>query len=155
MHVGALHLLDADASADTLFEAIGRHLKSRLSASPVFTRRLRTLPLAIANPVWIDASPDLSHHFQRVRLPAPGTRRQLDAVVSRLHGQRLDRRRPLWQFVLIDGLEDGGCAFYTKVHHAAIDGAAGVALAYALLDDSPVAAYDPAGLLNRLLARMR
>jgi WS/DGAT/MGAT family acyltransferase len=143
MHVGALHLLDADVSADALFEAIGRHLRARLSASPVFTRRLRAVPLAIANPLWIDASPDLSHHFQRVRLPAPGTRRQLDAVVSRLHAQRLDRRRPLWQFVLIEGLDDGGCAFYTKVHHAAIDGAAGVALAQALLDASPVTA-DPA-----------
>ena len=144
MHVGALHLLDSDAPADTLFEAIGRHLRARLSASPVFTRRLRGLPLAFANPVWIDASPDLSHHVQRLRLPVPGTRRQLEAAVSRLHAQRLDRRRPLWQFVLIDGLEDGGCAFYTKVHHAAIDGAAGVALAQALLDAAPVAAQAPA-----------
>jgi len=145
MHVGALHLLDFDGSADALYAAIGAHLEARLLATPVFTRRLRTLPLGFANPVWVDAAPDLAHHFQRLRLPPPGTRRQLEALVSRLHAQRLDRRRPLWQFALIEGLDDGGCAFYTKVHHAAIDGAAGVALAQALLDDSaePAARLQP------------
>ena len=137
MHVGALHLLDAPEDGSDLFAAIRRHLAARLSASPVFTRRLRALPLAIANPVWIGGRVDLSQHLKRVRLPAPGTLRQLEALVARLHAQRLDRGRPLWQFVLIEGLADGGYAFYTKVHHAAIDGAAGVALAQALLDPAP------------------
>jgi len=136
MHVGALHLLDAPTDTD-LFAAIERHLAARLSASPVFRRRLCTLPLAIANPMWIDGRVDLSQHLKRVRLPPPGTLRQLEATVSRLHAQRLDRARPLWQFVLIEGLADGGCAFYTKVHHAAIDGVAGVALAQALFDTAP------------------
>ena len=139
MHVGALHLLDAPEGGGDLFAAIRTHLATRLSASPVFTRCLRALPLALANPVWIDGRVDLSHHLKRARLPAPGSLRQLEALVARLHTQRLDRRRPLWQFVLIEGLADGGYAFYTKVHHAAIDGAAGVALAQALLDPAPVA----------------
>ncbi len=163
MHVGALHLLDFDGPADALYAAVGGHLEARLSATPVFTRRLRTLPLGFANPVWVDAVPDLAHHFQRLRLPPPGTRRQLAALVSQLHAQRLDRRRPLWQFVLIEGLDDGGCAFYTKVHHAAIDGAAGVALAQALLDDSPepaarprlkLAAHSPPGAADLIAAAL-
>jgi len=141
MHVGALHLLDPLADGSEPFDAVRRHLAGRMSASPVFTRRLRTLPLSIANPVWIDSRVDLSRHLKRVRLPAPGTLRQLEEVVARLHAQRLDRRWPLWQFVVIEGLADGGWAFYTKLHHAAIDGAAGVALAQALLDGEP----SPAG----------
>lgn len=137
MHVGALHLLDEPAGGGDLFAAVRRHVAARLGTSPVFTRRLRTLPLAVANPVWVDAHVDLSHHLKRVRLPAPGTVEQLEAMVSRLHAQRLDRGRPLWQFFLIEGLAGGGHAFYTKLHHAAIDGAAGVALALALLDSEP------------------
>jgi len=140
MHVGALHLLDAPADGGDLFSVIRRHLAERLATSPVFTRRLRTLPLAVANPVWVDGRVDMSHHLKRVRLPAPGTLRELETTVARLHGQRLDRRRPLWQFFLIEGLADGGYALYSKLHHAAIDGAAGVVLAQALLDVEPDAA---------------
>jgi WS/DGAT/MGAT family acyltransferase len=140
MHVGALHLLDAAHDGGDLFAAVRSHVAARLANSPVFTRRLRTLPLGIANPLWVDASVDLAYHLRRVRLPAPGGQRELEAAVARLHGQRLDRGRPLWQFHLIEGLAGGGYAFYTKVHHAAIDGAAGVALAQALLDATPTPA---------------
>jgi len=143
MHVGALHLLDAPAGGGDLYAAVRRHLEARLASSAVFTRRLRELPLAVANPVWVQGRVDMAHHLKRVRLPAPGTLRQLEATVARLHAQRLDRRRPLWQFFLLEGLADGGCALYSKLHHAAIDGAAGVVLAQALLDASPEGAGAP------------
>ncbi len=141
MHVGALHLLDAPADDHDFFATVGRHIDARLATLPVFTRRLGTLPLALANPLWIDGGRvDMSYHLKRLRLPPPGTLRELETAVARLHAQRLDRRRPLWQFVLIDGLAGGGYALYSKLHHAAIDGAAGVALAQALLDAGPGAA---------------
>jgi len=140
MHVGALHLLDAPAGGGDLYDAVRRHLAARLAVSPLFTRRLRRLPLDLANPVWIDGEVDLNHHLQRLRLPAPGSQHQLWATVARLHAQPLERSRPLWRFHLIEGLAGGGCAFYSKVHHAAIDGAAGVALAQLLLDAQPAAA---------------
>jgi WS/DGAT/MGAT family acyltransferase len=137
MHVGALHLLDAPAGGDDLYAAVRRHLEARLASSPVFTRVLRELPLAMANPIWVPGRVDMDHHLKRVRLPPPGTLRQLEATVARLHAQRLDRGRPLWQFFLVEGLADGGWALYSKLHHAAIDGAAGVVLAQALLDVAP------------------
>jgi WS/DGAT/MGAT family acyltransferase len=150
MHVGALSLLDAPAGSTDVFDSIRRHVEARLLLSPVFTRRLLQAPLAIANPVWIDGGDvDLEHHLKHVRLPAPGTRLQLEAAVARLHAQRLDRRRPLWQFFLIDGLADGSCAFYSKIHHAAVDGAAGVALAQVLLDTSPISPV-PAAPIRRI-----
>jgi WS/DGAT/MGAT family acyltransferase len=71
-------------------------------------------------------------------LPAPGTPAQLEASVGHLHGQLLDRSRPLWRLYVIVGLQSGQVAYYVKVHHAAVDGMAGVLLAQALFDLGPV-----------------
>jgi diacylglycerol O-acyltransferase / wax synthase len=49
----------------------------------------------------------------------------------------MDRDRPLWQFTIIEGLASGEVAFYAKIHHAALDGQGGVALAQAILDVEP------------------
>ena len=49
-------------------------------------------------------------------------------MVSRLHGGHLDRAYPLWRIYLIEGLEDGRIAVYLKIHHAVVDGVAGIRL---------------------------
>jgi WS/DGAT/MGAT family acyltransferase len=137
MHVGAVHLLEHPPRGDFLAR-VRRHVASRLHLSPVFTRQLATMPLDFANPVWVRADQvDIERHVVRVVLPQPGTMAQLEAAVARLHAQPLDRSRPLWRFHVIEGLQNGGLAFYTKVHHATLDGASGVVLAQALLDLSP------------------
>jgi WS/DGAT/MGAT family acyltransferase len=61
-------------------------------------------------------------HCHRHTLPAPGTDRQLFDFVCRLHEERLDRSRPLWEVHAIDGLERGRVAVYMKIHHGMIDG---------------------------------
>jgi diacylglycerol O-acyltransferase len=70
-------------------------------------------------------------------LPKPGTMAQMEALAARLHSMLLDRSRPLWEFYIIEGLADGRIGFYGKVHHAAVDGQAGVALATSLFDITP------------------
>ena len=139
MHVGAVHLLERPKGARTDFcDAVKRHVAKRLPLSPVFTRQLATMPLNFANPVWVRADAvDLDRHIHRIRLPKPGTRRQFEAAVARLHAKCLPRDRPLWAFHVIEGLQSGEIGFYTKIHHATLDGAAGVALAQALLDVTP------------------
>ena len=139
MHVGALSLLEAaSGERDDFVARVRSHIGDRLHLLPVLTRRLEPMPLGFANPVWVQADDvDLDAHVRRIRLPAPGTHAQLEAAVARLHGQRLDRARPLWMLHVIEGLESGQRAVYTKVHHAAVDGAAGAALAQALFDPSP------------------
>ena len=138
MHVGAVHLLERPRRGGDFLARVRRHVAQRLHLSPVFTRQLASMPLDFANPVWVRADAvDLERHVVRVTLPAPGSLAQLEAAVARLHAQPLDRTRPLWRFHVIEGLQDGGLAFYTKIHHATLDGASGVALAHALLDLAP------------------
>lgn len=139
MHVGSLILLDTPpAQRGKLAGAIRKHIAGRLHLAPLFTRRLQFMPFDLANPVWLDAGEiDLDYHIVSKQLPKPGTRAQLERVVAKLHEGTLDRARPLWQFAIIEGLKGGETAFYARVHHAALDGQGGVALAQAVLDTEP------------------
>jgi diacylglycerol O-acyltransferase / wax synthase len=139
MHVASLHLFDLPAGYEGDFTAdVRRQLRRRLPLAPVFTRKLATMVLQFANPVWIEADQvDLDYHVQQVVLPSPGNPAQLEDSVGQLHAQLLDRSRPLWRLYVIVGLQSGQVGYYIKVHHAAVDGLAGVLLAQALFDLSP------------------
>ena len=141
MHVGSLHLFDLPSGYRGDFHAaIKRQMKTRIHLAPVFTRKLAPMPLQFANPAWIEEDKvDLDYHVQRVTLPSPGTQAQLEDCAGRLHSELLDRSRPLWRLVVIDGLQTGQAAYYIKVHHAVLDGQAGVLLASALFDLTPKA----------------
>ena len=136
MHVGSVHLYELPRGQRTdFFERARRHLEGRLHLTPVFRRRLATLPFELAGPMWVEDQPvDLDYHLRRIVLPKPGTLATLEARVAALHSELLDRGHPLWMFYLIEGLASGRVAWYSKVHHASLDGAAGVQLANALLD---------------------
>ncbi|HMO47314.1 MAG TPA: wax ester/triacylglycerol synthase family O-acyltransferase [Rubrivivax sp.] len=140
MHVGSLHHYQLpEGYQGNWYEDVKAHLSKRLHLAPVFTRKLALMPFDLANPVWIeDDDIDLDYHIRHTVLPKPGTRAQLEALAARLHSSLLDRSRPLWEFYVIEGLADGTMGFYCKVHHAAIDGQAGVALGNAMLDVTPV-----------------
>jgi WS/DGAT/MGAT family acyltransferase len=142
MHVGSLSLLELPPGYRGDFSREVRKLiGARLHLADAFRRRLVGMPLGLANPAWLRTTNiDLDHHIRRVTLPRPGTLAQLEACVGRLHAQLLDRARPLWELVVIDGLGGalkGHVGYYAKVHHAAIDGQAGVALVQAILDPTP------------------
>ncbi|HJV69617.1 wax ester/triacylglycerol synthase family O-acyltransferase [Ideonella sp.] len=147
MHVGSLLVLDLpEGYTGDFYEDVKRHVATRLHLAKVFQRKLALMPFELANPVWVDDEDlDLDHHIRHIIVPRPGTREQLERLVGRLHSPLLDRSRPLWEMVVIEGLATGQVAVYTKVHHAAIDGQAGVALAAALLDlsDTPRVVKPP------------
>ncbi|MEP7181953.1 MAG: wax ester/triacylglycerol synthase family O-acyltransferase [Betaproteobacteria bacterium] len=148
MHVGSLHLIDLPAGHEGDFHAdVMALIAARLHQVPVFRRRLAPMTLQFANPVWVeDAGVDLAAHVRRVRLPRPGTQAQLEACVADLHAETLDRGRPLWMIYVIDGLARGQAACYLKIHHAVLDGAAGVALARTLFDVAPGNRPDARGV---------
>jgi diacylglycerol O-acyltransferase / wax synthase len=139
MHVASVSLFDRPPNDRRDFHAeVKRQLARRLHLAPVLHRKLAPMPLQFANPVWVEEDAvDLDHHVQRVTLPPPGSMTQFDDCVGRLHGELLDRSRPLWRLFVIDGLASGQVGYYFKAHHAALDGQAGIALARTLFDPSP------------------
>ena len=140
MHVGSLNLFEPPVgySGEGYYEAVKAHVAKRMHMAPVFTRKLALMPFDLANPVWIhDDDIDIDYHVRYMVLPKPGTLGQLEALAARLHSMLLDRSRPLWEFYVIEGLADGRIGFYGKVHHAAVDGQAGVAMATSLFDLTP------------------
>jgi WS/DGAT/MGAT family acyltransferase len=139
MHVASLHLFEpSGGDSERLAAALTRQLRRRLHRVPVFQLKLATMPLQFSNPVWVqDDAVDLGHHVQRMTLPPPGTLAQLEDCAAQLHAEPLDRSRPLWRMVVIDGLESRQVGLYIQIHHAVLDGQAGVLLAQALFDRTP------------------
>ncbi len=139
MHVAGLTLFDLPESYRGRFHQIYRDfLHGRLHVTDLFTRKLANTALALDHPSWIpDEQFDYDYHVRGLILPAPGTFAQLEQAVARLHGERMDRTRPLWQFTVIEGLENGQGALYSKVHHSGLDGGAGMLLTQAMYDVTP------------------
>ena len=91
-----------------------------------------------------DDNIDLSYHVRFAMLPQPGNESQLLHFVEHQHETLLDRNRPLWEMVLIDGLEDNKFAIYLKAHHAFTDGAKANQLLMSYLSnrtDTPMTAF--------------
>src|SRR5205807_918090 len=79
----------------------------------------------------------LSYHVRHTALPRPGSEEKLKRMTGRVFSQALDRRRPLWEIWLVEGLDGGRFALLSKTHHALVDGVSGVDIATVLFDSSP------------------
>jgi WS/DGAT/MGAT family acyltransferase len=60
---------------------------------------------------------------------------EFEARTDELLSSPLPRARPLWQFSFVPRLEDGRAAIMCKVHHAMVDGVAGMEIVAALFSD--------------------
>jgi len=146
MHVASVMVLDpSTADGGVTLERVKEVYGSRLHLAPPFRRRLAEVPFGLHHPLWIeDPDFDIDRHVRSIAVPAPGDGRALSTLVGHLSSIPLDRRRPLWEVWVIEGLADGKVAVLSKVHHAAIDGASGNELTVALLDLSPeIAVHEP------------
>ena len=139
MHIGSLHVMDLpEGYQGDFYEDAKAHMAGRLHLADAFTRKLALMPFDISNPVWVtDEDVDIDYHVRHITLPKPGTNRQLQQYVARLHSSLLDRSRPLWEFYIIDGLRSGQVALYAKTHHARIDGQSALAMGAAMFDQAP------------------
>jgi WS/DGAT/MGAT family acyltransferase len=139
MHVGALFVLDPGSreAGRSFFRRFKAEIGARLDRSEVFTRRVATLPLNLANPMWVESDPDLDYHVRRTVLPEPGSQHQLEECVADLHTPPMDRDRPLWELHVIEGLEHGRVALYVKTHHAGLDGASAQLFLRSFVDTTP------------------
>jgi diacylglycerol O-acyltransferase len=158
MHVGSLQLYELPKGFKGSFhKAMQKHIASRMHLAPVFTRRLAFMPFDLGHPIWVEADHvDLDFHIRKVA-GARMSVRQAEAMAAKLHGQLIDRGHPLWEFHVFENVtpprgmavEGKLVAFYSKIHHAALDGKGGTVLANAVLDLTPVPREvpppDPAG----------
>ena len=139
MHVGAVVVFEGapffDADGSFRIDAVRSRVAERLHLLPRLRRRVLPVPLELGRPFWVDDPDfDIADHVRVERLDAPGDRAALEAFADRANMELLDRHRPLWELVFVTGLDDGNVAMVEKVHHAMVDGVAGVDLASVLLD---------------------
>jgi diacylglycerol O-acyltransferase / wax synthase len=120
-------------SAAVSRKALMKHMASKLSVSPIFTRKVHRLPLDFDYPYWIeDESFELLYHVREKAMPLGGSWSDFCALVSGVHSQPLNQNHPLWEMTLvpqlknIPGLPPMCFAILGKFHHVAIDGATGM-----------------------------
>jgi WS/DGAT/MGAT family acyltransferase len=141
MHVGGVNLYTLPEGVDEQewMSGLRELLTKEVALRHPFGQRLKMTALGMAGPIYWEEDPnlDMHYHVRHSALPKPGLYRELFALVSRLHSTLLDRSRPLWEFHLIEGLQDRQFAIYTKFHHCAIDGAGSMHLQNSMHSNSP------------------
>ena len=134
MHVGGVLVFDGRIER----EAVVHRVRERIHLIPRYTMRLDSAPLGLANPVWVeDGGFDVDRHVRRAALPSPGGDAELCELVGEAMSDRLDRSRPLWQLLVVEGLEGGRSALVARMHHALVDGIAAVDVGTVILDPTP------------------
>jgi diacylglycerol O-acyltransferase len=133
MHVGGLFLFQIpDNAPETFIQDLVTDIRnSKCKPIPPFNNKLNGL-------LWDeDEEFDLDHHFRHIALPHPGRIRELLTYISQEHSALIDRAKPLWTCHIIEGIEGNRFAMYFKIHHAMVDGIAGMRLVEKSLSHDP------------------
>ena len=140
MHIGGVLVFDPLPGGGTpTLAQVRRHLERRLGELPRYRQRLSSRTTGGLHwPSWVpDEHFDIAVHVTRAALPKPGGERELLTWAADFWSHRLDRGRPLWRVVLLQGLAGGRWALVTKTHHCLVDGVGSVDAGTVLLDAEP------------------
>jgi len=140
MHIGAALVFAAPPSGETpTLGELREHLDQRLDLLPRYRQKLDAPRTGgFAWPCWErDQRFELGAHVRHATLPAPGDEREFLDWISDFYSHRLDRSRPLWEIVLLDGLANDRWALVWKTHHCLVDGVGSVGIVDLLLDSDP------------------
>jgi len=137
MHIGNLQIYTLPKGAKANYiTALTDSLRDVSELASPFDNVLSNPNPTIKFPNWLKANNvDMEYHVRHVALPKPGNDENLHTLVSSIHSQSLDRSRPLWEVYVIEGLENSRFAILFKIHHACIDGVAGMRLMQASLSE--------------------
>jgi diacylglycerol O-acyltransferase / wax synthase len=112
-----------------------RRMERATMAVDRLRQRVQPMPVNLTAPMWVDdVNFDINYHVRHMALPKPGSLRQLLDLASLIACDPFERTRPLWQFVVIDGLRGGKSALVQKLHHTIADGETSVKLSLQFLD---------------------
>ena len=149
MHICAVMLYDTGGKrgATRLFDALESDFERVIDQHfPILRCRLDEVALQLDKAYWVeDTHFSLSYHIARVALPKPQNWQELYRLIGQFHAQPLDRAKPLWQVLLVEGLDAlegiprGSTAIFFKIHHAVMDGKSALRLASSIhsLDPEP------------------
>ncbi len=139
MHVGGLNLFEPpeDAGPDYV-RGLYEQAITFNEPNTLFGKRPHRSLTTAGQWTWTrDEQFDIEHHVRHNALPKPGRIRELLELIGRLHSSRLDFERPLWEMHLIEGVDDGRIAMYSKIHHALVDGVSAMRLTQASFSSDP------------------
>jgi diacylglycerol O-acyltransferase len=130
--IGSLAVFAGPAPSYDDFVAL---IAGRLPLIPRYRQRLRSVPLDLAAPAWVDDPDfDIRWHVRNTALPQPGGPQEVGRLMSRVMSQRMNRDRPLWEYWFCEGLSGGRWALLSKLHHSLVDGVSGTDLYRLVLD---------------------
>jgi len=117
------------------FDRLRRRLDHACASVPRLRQRVQSTPAHLAPPHWVeDPNFDLDFHVRRIALPKPATLTELHHLAALLVLDPFEPTRPLWQFIVIEGLRGGKAAILQKLHHTVADGETGVRLTLEFVD---------------------
>ena len=117
------------------FDSFRRRMERTALAIPRLRQRVLPSAANLSPPTWVDDPDfDIDLHVRRIACPKPGTLRQVLDLASLVVADPFDRTRPLWQFIVVEGMRGGKAALIQKMHHTITDGERGVELSLQYLD---------------------
>jgi diacylglycerol O-acyltransferase / wax synthase len=94
-----------------------------MNVVPRFTEKVVEPVVPVGPPLWTrDSNFDLDYHQPRVGLPSPGSMQQVLEIAQTQGVTPLDRNRPPWVGLYIEGVEGGRSAYILQAHHVLMDG---------------------------------
>jgi WS/DGAT/MGAT family acyltransferase len=140
MHIGGVSIFEGPAPP---FERLEEMVGGKLDLVPRYRQKVRFVPLGLGRPVWVeDPHFNLSYHLRHSALPRPGTEEVLRKTAARIFAQHLDRRKPLWEIWMVEGLSENRWALLSKVHHCMVDGVSATDLMTVMFEESQAAETD-------------
>src|SRR3954466_14746317 len=118
LHIGSVTVFEGAAPA---YGDLIRMILGKLPQVPRYRQRVRTVPMNLGRPVWVDDPHfQILYHVRHTAVPAPGGAEELRNLAGRVLAQSLDFGKPLWELWLVEGLEGGRWALIAKVHHCVV-----------------------------------
>jgi WS/DGAT/MGAT family acyltransferase len=122
-----------------------RCVKQAVAEVPRLRQRVASGLGPLSNPRWVhDHEFDLNWHVRHIGAPGDGSLRELLDYFTVWLQDSYDHTRPLWMYVVVDGLVEGRGAVLSKIHHTVGDGESIVkmSLAYTGSERDPPPPHD-------------
>jgi diacylglycerol O-acyltransferase / wax synthase len=134
LHIASVSVFDAAIP----FKKFVASIRSKLHLVPRYQQIAVTPPWNLGLPTWQDDPHfDIHRHIFRKTLDPPGGEKELEALAGRIFSSLLDRKKPLWDIHVVDGLKGGRGALIWRMHHALADGVSGTEILKVMLDSTP------------------